>query len=169
MPGDKKVWSMISRDPHTQQAVVDEFMLCPLGVFVKRVRRQMVEPVREGSPNYVPLPILRGAILWNKVRGFQVYEAKGAIRVHGNCDSVLTLYSGGETLWEIVAWLERECAAHPLSHEADPAAALWLEWSEDTVWKYPYESLEEMIVSEQRHGRFIDTATLARTEIPLNR
>ena len=165
MPVGKKCWSRLSVDAATGQMIVDEFLLCDMGVFTKRERRTRIEPPYEGAPPFIPVPISRGAILWRKARDVTVDRAEGTITVYGNRDSTVTLYSGGDTVDEILAWIDDALEQHPLLLEADSEAALWLEWSEERHWKRPYESLESMVASEMRHGRFVDTRSLARTVI----
>ena len=165
MPVGKKCWSRLSVDAATGQMLVDEFLLCSMGVFAKRERRSRIEPPYEGAPPFIPVPISRGAILWRKVRDVTVNRTEGIITVHGNRDSRVALYSSGDTVDEILAWIDDALEQNPLLLDADAEAALWIEWGEEHHWKKPYESLESMVQSELRHGRFVDRRSLERTVI----
>ncbi len=165
MPVGKKCWSRLSVDAATGQMLVDEFLLCSMGVFAKRERRSRIEPPYEGAPPFIPVPISRGAILWRKVRDVTVNRTEGIITVHGNRDSRVALYSSGDTVDEILAWIDDALEQNPLLLDADAEAALWIEWGEEHHWRKPYESLESMVQSELRHGRFVDRRSLERTAI----
>ena len=118
MPVGKKCWSRLSVDAATGQMIVDEFLLCDMGVFAKRERRSRIDPPYEGAPAFIPVPISRGAILWRKVRDVTVNRAEGIITVYGNRDSRVALYSSGDTMDEILAWIDDALEQNPLLLDA---------------------------------------------------
>ncbi len=169
-------WKAQVSKPGQKTAIVAEYVLNDLGVFVKREKRvpksaplNRLTGFRVGykaipDTDYRAAPLDRNAILWKKVTA--VVENGDGIRICGNRADQLELVVEGGQRGEVLRYIEVMRDAHPPVAAADFDAASWICWRDDDDWGDPFAPLSAMIAEELTTERFLDPGVMAETEIP---
>ncbi|MDD4772932.1 MAG: hypothetical protein PHZ09_04935 [Eubacteriales bacterium] len=158
-------------------AIISEYVLNDLGVFVKRERRvskkSLLNAVTGFRVGYAPVPgaayrsapLDRDAILWRKVTGIK--ESDDRVIVRGNRNSEIVVCFLDENRESGLRYIAQQRQRNPVVAAADYDAASWLCWREDDDWGDPMAPLAIMIENEKDTERFIEGDVLAETELDI--
>ena len=171
---DMMTWSIQTNPPGSAPAVIAEYLLNDLGLFVKRERRMpksapltALTGFRVGyaaipGTDYRAAPMDRCAILWHKVASVAAGGA-GELMIKGNRnDEIVLVYppAYGDAVVRYIGDMRR---LHPPVAGPDRAAAAWICWRDDDEWDDPFAPLSDMIREEMGTERFIEPEVLEET------
>lgn len=174
---DILTWSLATSPAGDLPAIVSEYLLNDLGIFVKREKRMpkkakftaltgfRIGYAAVAGTDYRAAPLDRTAILWHKIT--RIREAgSDSLIVSGNRQDTITLCFDPADRGAILAYIQTMRQEHPISGAPDYDAAAWLCWRDDDDWgDDPGLSLAEMVALEGDTERFIEPEILEETRL----
>lgn len=170
-------WSLPTSPAGELPVIVSEYLLNPLGIFVKREKRMpkkakltALTGFRVGyaavpGTDYRAAPMDRNAILWHKIT--RIKEAgEGCLIVSGNRQDTINLCFDPVNQMAVQAYIKTMRQQHPTIGAPDDVAASWLCWRDDDDWGDAQLSLAEMVAREYDTERFIEPEIFEETRLP---
>ena len=171
-------WSIQTNPPGSKPAIIAEYLLNDLGLYVRREQRMpkgapltAVTGFRVGyaavpGTDYRAAPMDRDVLLWRKVTSV-TDNGDGSLTVCGNRSGAITVVCPPEMRDDVIRTIADMRRRNPPVAAADPEAAAWICWRDDDEWDEPLAPLSDMVRDEAGMNRYIEPEILEETVLPV--